>query len=229
MRPDSLRVLLLSAACALAACKPSPSGGEDAGTPPPVDAGQPDAGPGPQGDVARSKRNNLRFKGPERLTLDFAVALSLPPEQVCNELGLYPCTTSVHTVALGGVDPYGLGFYEPLPYTGATTPIAVDRVALAACVRRVTLDVTTPAEAVVFGGIELDSQGRLSNREGAPVRNAITALYQRAQLRDPSEAEVDTLLKLAADIEGSSSQTPGRDWMKAACFVVLSSAESVFF
>jgi hypothetical protein len=104
--------LLLSAACVLTACpSPTPSG-EDAGTPP-VDAGQPDAGPGPQGDVARSTRNNLRFKGPERLTLDFAVALSLPPEQVCNELGQYPCTTFVHTVALGGVDPYGLASTSP--------------------------------------------------------------------------------------------------------------------
>jgi hypothetical protein len=110
-----------------------------------------------------------------------------------------------------------------------TTPIAVDRVALAACVRRVTLDVTTPADAVIFGGIELDAQGRLANREGPQVKNAITALYQRALLRDPTEAEVDALSRLATDIEGSGSQTPGHDWMKAACFAVLSSAESVFF
>ena len=222
MRPDSLRVLLLSAACVLTACpSPSPSG-PDAGTPPPADSGTPS-------EVTRSSRNNLRFKGPERLASDFAAALSLPVEQVCNELGQYPCTSSVHTVALGGVDPYGLGFYEPLPYTGVTTPIAVDRVALAACVQRVTLDVTTPTEAVIFGGIELDGQGRLASREGEPVKHAITALYQRALLRDPTEAEVGTLLQLATDIESSGSQAPGRDWMKAACFAVLSSAESVFF
>jgi hypothetical protein len=94
--------------------------------------------------VARSSRNNLRFKGPERLAFDFAAALSLPADQVCNELGQYPCTTFVHTVALGGVEPYGIGFYEPLPFTGVTTPITIDRVALAACGQRVTLDVTTP-------------------------------------------------------------------------------------
>ncbi|ATB38548.1 hypothetical protein CYFUS_003983 [Cystobacter fuscus] len=220
MRPDSLRVLFLSAACALTACpSPAPSPtppGQDPGTPPPA-------------ELARSSRNNPRFKGPERLASDFAAALSLPVEQVCNELGQYSCTASVHTVALGGVDPYGLGFYEPLPLTGVTTPIAVDRVATAACVRRVTLDVTLPAEAVIFGGIELDSQGRLASREGEPVKNAITALYQRALLRDPTEAEVGTLSQLATDIEASSSQAPGRDWMKAACFVVLSSAESIFF
>ncbi|QRK12935.1 hypothetical protein JQX13_24630 [Archangium violaceum] len=220
MRPDSLRVLILSAACALTAC-PSPSPaptppGEDAGTPPPP-------------ELARSTRNNLRFKGPERLTSDFAAALSLPVAQVCNELGQYPCTSSVHTVALGGVEPYGIGIYEPMPFTGVTTPIAVDRVALSACGQRVTLDLTPPTEAVIFGGIDLDSQGRLASRESAPVRNAITALYQRALLRDPTEAEVGALLQLATDIESSGSQAPGRDWMKAACFVVLSSAESIFF
>ncbi len=222
MRLDSLRVLLLSAACVLTACPSSTPSKEDAGTPPPADAGTSE-------NVARSSRNNLRFKGPERLTNDFAVALSLPPEQVCKELGQYPCTTSVHNVALGGVDPYGLGFYEPLPFTGATTPIAVDRVALAACIQRVTLDVTTPADAVIFGGLELDAQGRLANREAPAVKDAITALYQRALLRDPTQAEVDTLSQLATDIEGTSSQTPGRDWMKAACFTVLTSAESIFF
>jgi hypothetical protein len=179
--------------------------------------------------VTRSSRNNLRFKGPERLALDFAAALSLPAGQVCNELGQYPCTTAVHTVALGGVEPYGLGFYEPLPFTGVTTPIAVDRVALAACGQRVTLDITSPSEAVIFRGIELDAQGRLASREGEPVKTAITALYQRALLRDPTEAEVGALVQLATDIESTSSPAPGRDWMKAACFAVLSSAESVFF
>ncbi len=228
MRPDFLRVFLLSSACVLSACpSPSPSG-PDAGTPP-VDSGTPDSGTPDPTEVPRSSRNNLRFKGPERLTLDFAVALSLPPEQVCNELGQYPCTTAVHTVALGGVDPYGLGFYEPLPHTGATTPIAVDRVALAACIRRVTLDVSSPSEAVIFGGIGLDAQGRLTNREGEPVKNAITSLYQRALLRDPTQNEVGTLVQLAADIEASGSPAPGQDWMKSACFAVLSSAESVFF
>ncbi|EPX62730.1 hypothetical protein D187_008918 [Cystobacter fuscus DSM 2262] len=218
MRPDFLRILKLSAACALTACpSPAPSPpGQDAGTPPPP-------------ELARSSRNNLRFKGPERLSSDFAAALSLPVEQVCNELGQYPCTSSVHNVALGGVEPYGMSIYEPLPFTGTTTPIAVDRVALSACGQRVTLDVTTPSEAVIFVGINLDAQGRLASGEGEPVKNAITSLYQRALLRDPTETEVGALLQLATDIEASGSQAPGRDWMKATCFVVLSSAESIFF
>lgn len=226
MRPESLRLGLLASAWLLTACSQQPIARVvDAGTPPvegPADAG-------PSGPVARSTRNNLRFKGPERLTLDFAAALSLPADQVCKELGQYPCATSVHNVTLGGVDPYGNGLYEPLPTTGVTTPIAVDRVALAACARRVSLDVGAPSSAVIFRGLTLDAQGRLVSREGPPVKDAITALYQRGLLRDPTAAEVDALVQLAADVEASGSPRPGRDWMTAACFAVLSSAESVFF
>ncbi|WP_257452191.1 hypothetical protein [Archangium lipolyticum] len=225
MRPDFLRVLLLSSACVLSACPSSPSpSGPDTGTPPPVDAGT-----GSSGEVAPSSRDNLRFMNPEQLTAHFASALSLPPEQVCNELGQYPCATYAHTVVLGGVEPYRVGLYEPLKVTGATTPNVIDRMALAACARRVSLDVTHPEEAVLFKGLELDAQGRLANRDGAPVRDVITSLYQRVLLRDPTETEVGALSQLATRIESTGSQTPGRDWMTAACFSVLSSAESVFF
>ncbi|ADO67988.1 hypothetical protein [Stigmatella aurantiaca] len=229
MRLESLGGVLLSASCALIACQTSPSSPEeDAGTPP-ADAGVPDAGLLPDAGLARSSRNNLRFKGPERLSADFAAALALPEEQVCNELGRYPCTAQVHRVTLGGVDPYNNELYEPLPATGVTSPLAVDRVALAACTQRVTIDLTTPSSGVLFGHIPLDAQGRLVDRTGTPVKEALTALYQRVLLRDPTAAEVEAFFQLASDIETSSSVQPGRDWMKAACFAVLSSAESVFF
>lgn len=224
MRPDSLRVWLLSAVCLLAACTEQPDARVvDAGTP--VD-GQSDGGT--SSALAKSSRNNLRFKGPERLTLDFATALSLPVDSVCKELGQYPCAT-VHGVTLGGVEPYNSGLYEPLPATGVTSPIALDRVALAACARRVGLDVGAPSSAVIFTGVTLDAQGRLASRDGAPVRNAITSLYQRALLREPTDAEVSALIQLSVAVESTGTSTPGRDWMTAACFAVLSSAESVFF
>ena len=245
MRPDSRRVSRvgrLAALCLLTACSSSPAPtpltpdapSEGTGEPSPT---APDAGPAPDagvpGDggpgVTRSTRNNPRFKGPERLTADFAAALSLPADQVCNELGLYPCTTSVHTVTLGGVEPYGNGFYEPLPVTGVTSPIAVDRVALAACGRRVALDVATPGTAVIFKGLTLDAAGRLREPQGPAVQEVLTTLYQRALLRDPTPTELAALVQLSTDIAGTASPQPGTDWMKAACFVVLSSAESVFY
>ncbi|AKQ66419.1 hypothetical protein A176_003331 [Myxococcus hansupus] len=164
------------------------------------------------------------------MTADFAAALELPPDQLCNELGQYSCAESVHTVTLGGVDPYQSGIYEPLPITGVTTPIAVDRMALAGCSRRVELDVATPSRAVLFQGVALDAQGRLVDRGGTSVRTAINVLYQRGLQRDAHASELEAWVQLAADIESSSSSPhPGRDWMTAVCFAVLSSAESVFF
>lgn len=227
MRPDLARSWLLPGLLALAACSEQPIA--RVVDPPPVN-GQSDAGtPAPDGGVARSSRNNLRRKGPERLNTDFAAALSLPPEQVCNELGQYSCANKIHTVTLGGVEPYGSGLYEPLPASGVTSPIAVDRLALAACARRASLDVATPTTAVIFAGVALDASGRLASREGPEVRAAITTLYQRGLLREPTGEETTALVQLAADVESSGSPRPGRDWMTAACFVVLSSAESVFF
>ncbi|MFP2956426.1 hypothetical protein ACLEPN_00985 [Myxococcus sp. 1LA] len=225
MRPETL---LFTVVLALAGCTRQPNAtvlDVDAGVPPvgnETDSGTPVA-------IAKSTRNNLRFKGPERLTTDFAAALDVPSAQLCNELGQYSCAGHVHTVSLGGVDPYRSGLYEPLPVTGVTSPIAVERMALAGCSQRVTLDTSSPAEAVIFKGVGLDAQGRLADRTGQPVRDAIHALYQRALLRDAEGAEVDAWLQLAADIESSGSTRPGRDWMTAVCFAVLSSAESVFF
>ena len=223
MRPDLLRVLLLSSSCVLFACSSSSPSEPNAG-PPPAEPGTDSPGA-----VDPSSRDNLRFMNPEQLTAHFSAALSLPPEQVCNELGQYPCATYAHNVVLGGVEPYDIGFYEPLTVTGATTPNVIDRMALAACARRVSLDVTTPGEAILFKGLELDARGSLVNREGAPIHDVITSLYQRALMRDPTETEVGALSRLVSQIEATGSQTPGRDWMTGVCFAVLSSAESVFF
>jgi hypothetical protein len=180
------------------------------------------------GGYAKSAKGNLHFKGNERLTFDYAVALGIPFDQLCNELGQYPCTFTVHTVALGGVDPYGKGLFEGASVTGSTTAIVVERVALAACVKRVTADLTTPAAAVIFKSIPVTA-GKLSNPQSTEVRLAITELAQRGWLRDPTEAEIAHLIQLNADIEATNVADPATTWMKAACFAVFSSAESVFY
>lgn len=177
---------------------------------------------------ARSAKGNLRFKGNERLTFDYSVALGIPFDQLCNELGQYPCTFTVHPVALGGVDPYGKGLFEGAPVTGSTTAIVVERVALAACVKRVTADLATPASAVIFKSIPLTA-GKLTSPSGNEVRLALSELAQRAWLRDPTEAELQHLIQLNTDIEATNVADPAQTWMKAACFAVLSSAEAVFY
>ncbi len=185
-------------------------------------------GSGADAGYAKSARGNLRFKGNERLTFDYSVALGIPFDQLCNELGQYPCTFTVHTVALGGVDPYGKGLYEVPQVTGSTTAIVVDRVALASCVKRVTLDLATPTTAIVFKSIPVNA-GKLTNAQGPEVRLALTELAQRGWLRDPTEAELQHLIQLNADLEATNVADPATTWMKAACFAVLSSAEAVFY
>lgn len=178
--------------------------------------------------LATSARGNLRFKGPDRLNSDVAAALELPTDAVCTELGMYQCTSAVHNVALGGVDPYGTGLYEPSGVTASTTPLVVERVAWSACIKRVTTDLANPAAAVIFQGIPL-SGAKLAAPDGNPVRAAITQLTQRVFLREPTDSEVTRYIQLAKDIEATGNAEPARAFMQAVCFAVLSSAEAVFY
>jgi len=231
VRPD--RLLSLMAVLALCACPANPvgaDGGTGGGSGGGTNTGGGAGGGG--GDVdagyARSAKGNLRFKGDIRLTIDLAVALGLPFDQVCNELGQYACTYFVHPVALGGVDPYGKGIFESPTVTGVTTAVVVERVALSACIKRVDLDLATPASALIFKSLAL-SGGKLADPSSAQVRLAITELAQRAWLRDPTDAEVAHLIQLNSDIEATGVAEPGKTWMQAACFAAFSSAESVFY
>lgn len=170
----------------------------------------------------------MRFKRNVRITTDLVVGLGLSFDQVCNELGQYPCTTLVHALALGGVDPYGSGLYEPLPFTGVTSPIVVDRVAMSACLKRVNTDLAAPASALIFVGITRDSAGKL-DPTAATSTAALTSLYHRLLLRDPTPEELGHLQQLYRDIEAKGRPNPGQDWLTLSCFAIASSVESVFY
>lgn len=182
----------------------------------------------PPPGLAVSTRGNLRFKGPERLNSDVAAGLELAPDVVCTELGLYQCAGVVHHVALGGVDPYGTGLYEPSGVTSVTTPLVVERLAWFACAKRVEQDYANLGSAVVFRGVPL-SGAKLANPDGDEVRGAIAQLTQRLLQRDPTDTEVKRYIQLARDIEATPSTEPARAWMQAVCFAVVSSAEAVFY
>ena len=152
-------------------------------------------GGGGEETFAQSAKANVRFKRAVRMTADYAAALSIPADQLCRELGQYQCTTLVHPIALGGTDPYGVGLYEPLPFTGMSSPIVTDRVALSACQARATADVAAGASAVIFKGVTPDGAGKL-NIDSTEVRGAIETLYKRTMLRVPTEAEVNHLKQL---------------------------------
>ncbi|MBK7863568.1 MAG: hypothetical protein IPJ65_34180 [Archangiaceae bacterium] len=162
-----------------------------------------------------------------RLTADYAQALSIPIDQLCKELGQYPCSL-VHQVALGGTDPYGVGLYEPLPFTGMATPIVTERLALNACQQRATADVAAGSSAVLWKGVQPDGAGKLDVNAPA-VTAALDLLYRRALLRHPTEAELGHLKALYADIEASGKPSPGASWMVLSCFAVLTTTEALFY
>jgi hypothetical protein len=181
------------------------------------------------GGLATSSKGVVRFKRNVRLTVDFAQALGLTTAEVCNELGLYPCTTVVHALNLGGVDPYGSGLCEPIPFTGVTSPIVTDRVALAACTTRVTRDLATPAFGLIYKLIAIDGTGKLVNVDSTEVGLALDTLYQRTVLRDATPEEKAHHKQLYADIVASGQPDPAKAWMILSCFAVTTSVEFLFY
>lgn len=174
--------------------------------------------------VGPSTKAQLRFKRNVRLTAEFAQTLGLPFASVCLELGQYPCTTTVHGLALGGVDPYGSGLYEPIPFSGVTSPIVVDRVALAACAQRATADIGVPGSALIYKDV-----AALNDAGSEAVKQAVVTLYRRALLRDPTDAEVDHLRQLHRDVFAKGKEGPLHAWATLSCFAVLTSTESLFY
>ena len=224
-RKVDLALLLLPLACA---CSEGTNTDDNDGTPDsgvidPKDGGM-DSPDGGDPTFAVSEKANLRFKEVLRLTNDFARALDLDPNEVCLELGQYDCRL-VHNIALGGVEPYELGLVEPTPSTTITTPIAVERLAVHACERRVTQDLGSAA-AAIFAGID---GGTIADLDDAAIANAIDSLHKRALLRPAKESEIAHLKQLYRDIEPIGGDDPARQWAIASCVAVLTSVEALFY
>lgn len=194
-----------------------------------VNNSNPDSGVEQPPAFAKSERANLRFKRNIRLRNDVAQALNLSPQDVCSELGQYSCTDFVHTVSLGGVEPYTLGLNEAFDNSTVTTPIATERVVLFACERRATADLGGGDAQVIFRDLEIGADGRLADVGAEAVAASIDTLYKRALLRAPTSAEVSHLRQLYRDIEADGQAQPARDWAILSCFSVLSSMESLFY
>lgn len=188
------------------------------------------AGQGAGGDEGppTSPKANVKFVGAQRLAKQVGRALDIPPNEICLELGSFDCF-GLHAIALGGTDAFGAGIYEPLKSTTATTPIAVDRVVLAGCIRRVDADLAEPASAVLFGDLPIDD-GKLADVDAEPVGAAIERLYQRGLSRSAKEHEVAASRQLYTDIAASGkTQAPARDWAVLTCLATLTTMESLFY
>jgi hypothetical protein len=218
-----LSTLMLLQGCA--ACDPPPGPpdppGEDAGPPPP---GIPPFGPGfdagPLPDFAISTRGRLVWKRYRALEQDLVKALEVDAATMCNELGQFSCVDLVHLVPLGGNDPIGKGQYVPAAAPQVTTPIAVERVVMAACGRRVDDDAAaTPA---VFTSLDLTADSVTEAEADATA----DVLYDRLLMRDPLETERDALRELRTDDDGAD--VSARDFAKMACLAVGTTTEFLF-
>ena len=190
--------------------------------PEPMAEPEPDPEPGQEGVVA-SHKARVKFKGGERYARDLSAALELPRDQLCTELGLYDCVDEVHRISLGGVEPYELGIDEPLPVAPVSAAIAVDRVALSACIRRVELDFADPGSAVVFGSLAT---------AGGPQRADLEAvaadLIDRILRRDATPAEISALADFYVDAE-AEADAPAQAFGQLSCFAVATMLEALFY
>jgi hypothetical protein len=168
---------------------------------------------------------DLQWKRSAAVERDLMRALELSSDQLCREVGVAPCFSQVHLVALGGHDPFGLGLYESVAAPLATTPIAVDRVALSGCVARADLDHAAGDAAVVFGAIDLAEPAPAA--DDPQVAAMVTELYHRLLARDPLATEIEALGELTLDEAGEP--IAGRDFAVLACYAVATTTEFLFF
>lgn len=150
---------------------------------------------------------------------DLATALALEDWELCAELGVYDCIADAHRITLGGVEPTELGIDAPLPTAAVSAPIAVDRVAVAACGERLARDEAGPA--VVFGPV-------LAQDDARARREVAGNLVRRLLARHPTETELSGLVDLH-DTIAPLTDDPRREWSIGACMVVATSTEALFY
>lgn len=211
--------------------------GESAGQPAGESAGQPAGESG--GEVAgttpvtppyASLKPSLKLKDHRVLEADLSAALDLSPDELCAELGNFSCLNNVHRVTLGGVAAEKQGIYQPSQVSPLTAPIALERVVYSACGERIRRDFNPegPRDGV-FGQLTLAQGGRLADPNGEEVRDALDALFKRALLRPPSDAEVEALLEMYQRVESAEGPLPAASWAWGACFATLTSVEFLFY
>lgn len=189
----------------------------------PGDPGDPaDPDPPSEPTMREALRNDLVWKRYRAVERDLVRGLSLGKETLCNELGRYSCVDDVHLALLGGNEPFEKSQYEPAKSPTATTPVALDRVVLAACSRRVSLDTTS--EPQVFTALDLTAP---LAPDDPGVDETLTTLYRRLLARDPSPEELEVARQLAVDDDGQP--VGAADFARLACYAVGTSVEFLFY
>ena len=162
----------------------------------------------------------LQWKRTHAFTHDLMAALELEASELCLELDQYPCA-HVHRFALGSNDPFGVQIYTRPEQPSTITPIVTDRVVLAACSQRATLDANA-TNAVVFTDIDLSANTLEPVSEA--VRSQVQSLYRRILLREPTDEEVAIVVE-PLETGGLSAL----EFAKTACFSIAGTTEFLFF
>lgn len=183
------------------------------------------AAPAEEESLTPSTRNALIWKRYQAVENDLMAALELGRDEVCTELGQASCVQTVHRVALGGHDPFATGLYQPLARPLATTPLAIDRVVLSACIRRVELDAGGEARIFVKDRT-LDLAGEAPSASDPAVEKTVVALYRRLLARDPSPEELEIVGELTVDDDGAP--VSARDFAVLACHAIGTTSEFLF-
>lgn len=169
-----------------------------------------------------SHGSSVQWKRHAAMEADLMRGLSLTRDELCTELGAESCIRRVHTVALGGNDPFGSGLLKPPVSPLSTTSLAVDRVTLSACSKRARID--KAGSPKVFTALDLS--GPAPAADSAAVSETITTLFRRLLARDPKPREMVTLRGL---VTNDTEKLTAEEFATLSCFVVASSLESLFF
>jgi hypothetical protein len=204
----------------IGACSDPPAVGEGEGEGE-GEGGEGEGEPLPPPPFAISTKGELAWKRHRAFERDLLAGLSLNKAELCSELGLYSCVDFVHTVPLGGNEPFVKSQYEPLATPTVTTPIAVERVVLSGCITRVDRDAAGDAD--VFTDIDLGATSVTDVEADATA----STLGRRLLQRDLTDVEAALIRELTDDGDGGA--VGARDFAVAACFTIGSMAETLFY
>lgn len=144
--------------------------------------------------------------------------LELGKDEVCSEIGRGSCVDQVHLAVLGGNEPYVSAQYERAQAPTILTSIAVERVVLAACERRLALDKGLGTGAVVFKYWSASDAAVPEDKVKAQTKE----LYRRLLAREATGEE------LAASVDILKIVTTPEKLALSLCLVVGTQVENVF-
>jgi hypothetical protein len=176
---------------------------------------------------ALSLNSSVKWKLAETFERDLSEALDLSAEELCSEYGGKSCIREVHSLALGGIDPYYQGVFAPQFEPAANTPIVVNRIVLSACKERTTRDFA--GSATIYKNLPLTAERGLTSLEAPEVNESIQRLYNRALLRMPTAKEIEVLHNLYRSIAQIKPTDAAQNWAMLSCFAVLTTTEFIFY